>query len=352
MLSNRIRESLSVFVEAVNRAAPLTALLSALAAHHREVIAYVSAMAKGGDSLVSSANAAHSLINRTQLVMRELSARQAFAALDRLLDEISDLQELGLDGSEGNVFSELVQVLNDFGTALDSQIVNPTGPFSWRLLQAAHVADCQMKVAFGFCELFGSLLDAGYTCPKDNESAMQVVLPAKDIELKDLNQRLGAICAIYSELIRLLQLSEDEHPLRLDKVETGSLLVRVFGHPQVIQLLVGFVSSVTTYAYTTNTDQGQLERVLPLKIEAVERAIKLRESLENAGLPTDGIDRGIEDSSRVIGENLSTLLAGQPSVTVNGDRRSASGQILIGHDAQRSPQDDLTRPSKKGRSPR
>jgi hypothetical protein len=116
-------------------------------------------------------------------------------------------------------------------------------------------------------------------------------------------------------------------PLKIGKIESGSLWVKLFGESKVVALLTRFIEEGAEYLYRKFTIEGQISTI-PRKIEVLDKVIGLRSSLQENGIDTAGLDDHIAKSGAIIGKDLNILLARQSSVRVNGRLTSVSNEML------------------------
>lgn len=169
-------------------------------------------------------------------------------------------------------------------------------------------------------ELFDELT-GNHDIPGNAEEPLAIWLPA-DFDLGSFARRLLAMQTLYSELCMLFSISESDHPLRISKIESGSLWAKFFGESRVIGLITTFIQEAAKWMYRNQTSQGKISSVA-MKIDAVDAMLGLNARLKAAGLDTVGMEKHIEKSAFIISRDLSTLLDGQSSVTVNNVEISA-----------------------------
>lgn len=136
--------------------------------------------------------------------------------------------------------------------------------------------------------------------------------------LKEVLVKLEAIQSLYSNLCHLMDVSEDDFPLKINMVETGSLLIKLLGESKIIELLLSLIKDYAGVFYKNNTQQGKIESI-PRKLETIESAVKLKKILEENGIDTSKMSKNIEECAYTVTEQLSVLLAGERIVRVNGE---------------------------------
>jgi len=152
----------------------------------------------------------------------------------------------------------------------------------------------------------------------DNSLDSLSLLLDSDYTYKDFVTKLEALQKLYSQLCFLLHISESDFPLRIAKIESGSLFVKIFGEPKVIQFISELIKDTTGFLYRNMTTEGKIQSI-PRKKEAIESVIKLREKLHEAGIEVNHLDESLKQSAILIADELNCLLAGEPKVKLNGE---------------------------------
>jgi hypothetical protein len=154
--------------------------------------------------------------------------------------------------------------------------------------------------------------------------------------------KLQSIQLLYSEICQLLNVSEIDFPLRIVKIETGSLWAKVFGESKVVELLTQCCANFIDYLYRTYTNEGQLASISK-KVESVESILQLEASLAERGYDVSEMREPIQKASQAIAASLQELTKGQSKVRLNdkaytiGSAKN-SGRFLKGKEqAQLSP---------------
>jgi hypothetical protein len=132
-----------------------------------------------------------------------------------------------------------------------------------------------------------------------------------EISYDTLLARLAALKAIYQQLCDLAGISVEERPLRIVKVETGTLEITVTGDQTVTLAIASLLYLFGREAHRRFTMTGQVEQVGSL--------VNVRDELKGRGIPTGGADKNIGDAFEKITANFSAMVRGVPTFTVNGE---------------------------------
>jgi hypothetical protein len=138
--------------------------------------------------------------------------------------------------------------------------------------------------------------------------------------------KMTAVEGMYSELCRLLGVSESEHPLQIVKIEAGSLWMKIFGESRVITFMISAIEGGVSFLHRNFTKDGRL-REIPNNAETIMSLVGMSQALENRGIDTGELNEGIRLSAVKLANNLNQLLRGEPTVDVNGQRYSISQQM-------------------------
>jgi len=158
-----------------------------------------------------------------------------------------------------------------------------------------------------------------------NESIVSIFLLSNN-ELSVFLAKIQSLERIYSELCRLMDISTSEYPLKIIKVEAGSLWVKLFGESKIITLLTDMIKSGVGYLHRNYTREGQLKSI-PRQVEQYEAVLNLESKMRELGYDTSNMRESIKKSGVVIAKELSTLLGGESVVIVNEQTFSVGSAV-------------------------
>lgn len=257
-----------------------------------------------------------------QAISATISQRQFFKALEHFQAALAQLQVSQPESPE--LILKLKQQIEAFSDLYDVFITNGTGPNALPVVLAAQDLNVKLQTFLQSLEMFDQLV-GNHDVAGSAEAPLTIWLPAH-FDLKDFGRRLLSIQALYSELCMLLSISESDYPLRISKIESGSLWAKVFGESKVIDLLTSFVKETASWMYRNHTTEGKVS-AMPLKIEAIDALLGLSTKLQAAGLDTSAMDEHIQKSAFLIAKDLGVLLDGQASITINDQTISAGAEF-------------------------
>ncbi|VEP11800.1 conserved hypothetical protein [Hyella patelloides LEGE 07179] len=144
--------------------------------------------------------------------------------------------------------------------------------------------------------------------------------------LQKFIDKLQYIKNLYSELCYLFQVSDNEYPLKIVKMESGSLFAKVFGEAKVIKTLSIWIENTVSYFHRNYTNEGQIKSITH-KLEVIENLLETTKKLEEAGIDTTKNKEALQKSSLIIARELNLLLGGEPCITINDHKHSITAEL-------------------------
>ncbi len=151
------------------------------------------------------------------------SQRHLFKGLEHFQAALTQLQ-LSQPQSPELILS-LKQHIEAFSDLYDVFITNGTGLNALPVVLAAQDLNVKFQTLMQSLQMIENLV-GNHDVAGSAEAPITIWLPAH-FDLKDFGRRLLAVQALYTELCMLLSVSESDHPLRISKIESGSLWVKV-----------------------------------------------------------------------------------------------------------------------------
>lgn len=301
---------------------PFTSAVSELAKSAAALNELLPGLAEGGSKLNESAAQVHSHLVHVHRTTSTLTHRQFFKALEHFQRSISQLEPSA--SAQTELIAHLGADVEQFATLYDAFLSSQSGKRALPLVLAAQSLQTKLQVLFDSLQLVEAAIGAR-DIPSSSEAPLSLWLPSH-LDLADFGRRLQSLQSLYSEVCMLLSVSESEHPLRISKVESGSLWAKVFGETRVVGLMVSFLEQTASWIYRTYTTEGKLASV-PRKIEAVDSLLGLTKRLKEAGVDTEQMDSHIQKAAVSISKDLAILLDGQASITVNDQTISLGTEL-------------------------
>lgn len=312
MLSIELKKTIADFLTS---SAAFEALLDAvirIAKYQDATTPYILELALGGDKLNAAAAAIHSRYAKLQSITREIIPQKVYLAAGTFRKAVHE--DLDVAVREHGFTELLTREVDEFISCYDKFLMDPNLPTAAALMFQASSTNRQLRSTFGAFHLIDETLEASVG-PDVDEASISLVLSEVD-GFGDFTRKLEAFHSLYRELCFLLGTTEGSHPLRVAKIESGSLWIKVFGDTRVVQLLVALLESTVGYLHRTFTTEGKIASV-PRKLESLDAAIQVAAKLQAAGVDTSEMNENLRKSGVAISQGLAELLEHQPRVRVN-----------------------------------
>lgn len=311
MLSIELRRAIIEFRKESESYQAFLDLVRTLAAYHEKTEVYVRSIA--------DTQAAHNAILTVQnryaglpTVTADIGPRQVYKALEAFTAGIK--RHLDNSDKSGHLFAKrIAQDVERFGTLYDAFLMVPNRANSANLSYEASYLHVQLEMLLETFNFFESTIDSDE--PNGDESELFLLLFGTS-SFKDFVKKLQALQDLYVEICMLAGVSGTEHPLRIGKIESGSLFAKVWGDPKVMPFIAALIESTIGFLHRKFTIEGKIASV-PRSIEALNSAVNLSENLAKLGINTAEMDEHLRKSGVIIGKTLSTLLQDQARVQVN-----------------------------------
>jgi hypothetical protein len=318
MLQAQIADSLHKNKEAVYAA---DTLYSALKSINETYLGYEGVLT--GMSEPVSNDTLHALgqaIDSTIALLFGVSSRSLFREIDLLVTTLNDSLIIKKDMS-GCLAGHIV----NFSDAYDSYTSQPSRQKALKLLLMGHELYIRIQAFLGLSQSLVEAYSLTEKSPFEGEGEMLIILPAVET-VEEAVICLKCILAIYDEICILAGVSTQNYPLRLCKIDSGSLWVKLFGESRIIGLVCKLIENAAQYAYRNYTNEGRAAAI-PKKVETLKEILGLSNSLEEAGIDTSALKQKIEKGSVALVNEFNELIQGQKSIHLNGKEISAKTEI-------------------------
>ena len=322
MHSFELHRNIERFFSELDSIRPFTAGVAVLARYMDALNQHLSDIAEGGEKLNQGAGQIHALLAHAHRTTAGINHRQFFKALEYFQRSLPTLQPSSSAQSE--LISQLNARIEEFAELYDTFLSGQSGKNALPVLLTARQLQTNLQTFFDSLQLVEESL-ASADIPNMDEDELVLWLPS-NFDLIDFTRRLDALHSIYSELCMLLSIPEGSHPLRISKIESGSLWAKVFGETRVIGMIAAFIEQTASWMYRTYTQEGKIASI-PRKVETVDALLGLSKRLKESGIDTASMEAHIEKSAVSLSKDLAALLEGQSSVTVNKTTISVESEL-------------------------
>lgn len=312
MLSLDFYHAIERLLKASHEYEPLAAAISTISNHYKSSTEAIIGHADSGDKLTQSASALRDKFLTLHIAMRGTSPSKVYKSIEAFKSNLH--REFAANSIEHPWISSTIYGIESFAGLYDQYLTHQNPSNAAKLMMAAY--DLQLLLGNFLTALAFYRDTVELPAPLDSDSSMSLILTTGP-ELSTFTGKLVALQALYSELCQLANISEAEHPLQITKIESGSLLAKVFGEPRIIASLTSLIEATISYLHRSFTTKGKIASV-PRRLEALEATIQISKKLEEAGIETNEMKEHLRKSGVVIAKNLASLLEDQPKIRING----------------------------------
>lgn len=160
--------------------------------------------------------------------------------------------------------------------------------------------------------------------PDSEDMSISLDLDVDISQYQTFAKKVQTIQTLYDKTLQLLRVKEHV-PLKVVRIETGSLFATVAGHPLAVALMLWLIPAAAKFVYDRFSKSGKLER-LPKKLEAAEKSLGLLTKLKEI-LPEEVYNEVATDNSEAARKIVSMalteterLMEGVSGIQVNDDR--------------------------------
>jgi hypothetical protein len=152
---------------------------------------------------------------------------------------------------------------------------------------------------------------------QEGEGELALYMPAT-LTFEEFIERLKSINTIYEELCQIFGIPIGEQPLRIGKVESGSLWTCVFGNMKVIEFMIETLKGGAKYIQRNYTNEGKLAAI-PSSVRLLEDMIQLKAKLASEGIDTIELEDQIAKGALLIAKGMNVLYEKQTSINIAGE---------------------------------
>lgn len=151
----------------------------------------------------------------------------------------------------------------------------------------------------------------------NDEQQLVLLLPYTD-EYDEIILKLNALNELYSELCSLFNISTTDYPLRVIKIETGSLWIQLLGNAVIIGFIVWLLKAAIGYVHRTFTDEGKV-LAIPRQMEAADSILQFTKKLDELGVDTTQNKEELQKVAFTATRNLNQIVSKQSSIKINDE---------------------------------
>jgi len=163
---------------------------------------------------------------------------------------------------------------------------------------------------------------------REDESELEVLSSSLIRGLEDYIKVFSALLLMYCETCKLVGVDPHLEPLIVEKLETGSLYLKLKGAIKAIKVMTQVLKSAIRYGAMHHSLAGRIDQ-LPKAADAVDKVIGLRESLAKNGVDVSKIDSEIESATLKIAKQANLIISRMNEIGLNGEILTSKEQLLI-----------------------
>lgn len=301
MLSYQLNKELNNLSSAFKDAEYLIKILDLISPTYSLIISTTQISVVGGNALGTAHTQLTDALNKLRSEALDISPKQLFTSIDKLIETIAKI----------NIAHSLKGDLEAFSNSYEEYIKQYGKDKAIALVINAQLLDEKLKWFQEEILTLNSKSEYENLEYPDGQVLSLVLLSS--MNMFEFIEKIKSIQTIYLELCNLMDISPKEYPIEIIKIESGSLLVKIFGHNKIMELLSKFIESAAKYFYHKYTNQGKRDS----NIENVQNVLALRDNLQKSGIDVSKMDEQITQASNSIAKELNTLISGEPEITVN-----------------------------------
>jgi hypothetical protein len=318
-LTRRVEDAL----QALKLADALTKVLDSLESLHITIDKYLLGVAEGGgNKIIENANAIHSHIASLPSITRHLSARKLFREVEILEAQLSVALTKGV--KERQYIVKFLEQLDEFAEAYNAYVADQAGTNGYPLLLVARRLRHSLSDLRGILEYLRAN-SSGIISGHADEAELSLVVQNVS-GLIDFASKITALDALYSELCYVLGVSVASHPLRIGKIESGSLWTRLFGDTRTIGLMISLIEGSVRFLHRNYTTEGRFAAI-PKKLESLNAILDFSNRLKESGVDVGTLEASLAKNAVSITNSLNTLVSGQSVVELNGQVFSVGTEV-------------------------
>jgi len=219
----------------------------------------------------------------------------------------------------------MARAISDFKVAYEEFVREYSFPSTLGLLEKArtlHLLIASLRVTL---ELIRQNLENQPFVMREGEGRLTIYFESHS-SIQALSTKLLAFDRIYDKLCEVMTVSKSDWPIRIGKIETGTLFTDFFGAKPILEAMASIITGTAKYIHRTYTRDGKIGAI-PKKLELVESLLMTAQKFEAAGLDASQIRESVQIAATQISQEAVNLLANEPMVIVNSEVIAAGNAI-------------------------
>lgn len=317
MTSYQLVEALENTQNIINNDEEFFNLVNELSSVYDEYIVKVNSCTTSTDNnfIVKVCTESRAIIQNINNFTHNIQLRQFYKMVEHINTGLSVYNIPYLDGN--NIIADIVTCINAYESAYQSYTRDRSITHAKQLIDSAKI----LKNVIDKIEITHKIMTANLNISVDIPNGTLQIILENPLLYSEFNAKLIAIEKIYLELCSLYNISVNDEPLRIINIESGSMYAKITGNLVVISLMLDLLTGAFEHSYNVFTESHKFT-IISKKLETLDQFADLTNKLEEAGIDTSKIKDNLNKSAVKISSELNCLIAGEPSVSLNGKKLS------------------------------
>lgn len=160
----------------------------------------------------------------------------------------------------------------------------------------------------------------------EKDNIFSIRLYNENLSVQDINVLMKSISSIYERSCTIFNIPIVEYPLQPVKIESGSLLEKVFGHEKILHFMGDLFNRAINFLHRNYTKEGKISTI-GTKIDILKEEIELINLCEQYGLDTSIAKEALENNLNIICNDILKVTASSTKISVNGETHDLSKVI-------------------------
>jgi len=260
---------------------------------------------------------------KSRATILTLKMGKTFVGIDKLRAQFSKFP-FPKALSHHHPFTGIVEAIDTFEKRYEAFLEDGTPVSTLEVIVSAMMLRRSIAAIEDFVHATVNILDPPFE-PEKGCGILSLFLTSSE-DYSSTIEKMAAVEGMYVELCNLLNVSTSAYPLKANRIESGSLWLKLFGESKVVAMMTSLIERSASFLYRNFTNEGKIESI-PKKVAAIEILLGLSAQLEANGVETGNIKENIQKSAVSLSKHLSTLLAGEPTIEVNGKKLSVGEEM-------------------------
>lgn len=268
------------------------------------------------------------IINKEVKVIKESMLQQNLLKLGKL---IRTIEHESKDNIRFTATSNLIGSIEAFADSIYELINSNTSNFAENYIKLLDTSSefiimtDTIKHLISELNRFDVLL---MNTPSDltEDNIFSIRLYNENLSVQDINILMKSISSIYERSCTIFDIPVGEYPLQPVKIESGSLLEKVFGHEKILCFMRDLFNRTINFIYRNYTKEGKISTT-GTKIDILKEEVELINLCEQYGIDTSIAKETLEHNLNIICNDILKVTTSSTKISVNNETYDLSKVI-------------------------